>query len=549
MAVDVDGFLVTASREVLDKLPSLTMLDVYRALLAVAAVSLCWIFVAVTRWLRDRALLLKQMPCAPGEHLIIGHADLAVHPKNHVIFKDLSDKLGPIYYVRILAFHGVMVSDPDLVHALHARPAYPKNIDRPDMMRVFSEFNSPSHDDNLLSAPSTDPLWKLVRRGVSPAFNAANIRHGFDYVVEVAERLVRTLKACGPEGAVNIDEAMERESMDVIGLVGFGKDFDATSHLLQPGEHDVFHNLSTGALEITFRMMDPLRKFRFWQKDVQAGNQAFKNHHKMIGDLVKEVQARGPPKADDMTIAAHLMRIRDEAGRPLPTGRLQAEFSTMFGAGTDTTGHSMAWTLFLVSQHPQVEAAITAELEQRGLLVSHHNPSPRKLVYSDLAHLPYLSAVIKESMRMYTVVGVGPPRVAKTRLQLGDYTIPAGTLMWPALNILHNSARNWQHPEKFMPERFLESGAENAGDLQDDSETAGATKRFLPFGDGIRNCVGQSLARMNLTAALAILLSHLSFRLADKMGGAQGVAAKEVFRLSVLVDGGLWMHCLARPLS
>jgi hypothetical protein len=64
---------------------------------------------------------------------------------------------------------------------------------------------------------------------------------------------------------------------------------------------------------------------------VQAGQQAFRNHHRMIGELVSEVEARGPPDPADVTIAAHLLRIRDEKGRPLPRGRLQAEFSTMFG--------------------------------------------------------------------------------------------------------------------------------------------------------------------------------------------------------------------------
>lgn len=73
--------------------------------MAVLAIGLCWLFVLVVKWFKDRALLLKQVPLAPGENLIIGHAYLAVHPRSHVIFKDLSDKLGSIYYIRLLAFH------------------------------------------------------------------------------------------------------------------------------------------------------------------------------------------------------------------------------------------------------------------------------------------------------------------------------------------------------------------------------------------------------------------------------------------------------------
>jgi hypothetical protein len=64
-----------------------------------------WLCAKVFRWFRDRAVLLKQMPRAPNEKLIVGHAPLAVDPRSHIIIKDMADKLGPIYYFRILMFH------------------------------------------------------------------------------------------------------------------------------------------------------------------------------------------------------------------------------------------------------------------------------------------------------------------------------------------------------------------------------------------------------------------------------------------------------------
>ena len=66
-----------------------------------------------------------------------------------------------------------------------------------------------------------------------------------------------------------------------------------------------------------------------------------------------------------------------------------------FGAGEDTTSHTGAWTLFLVSQHPEVEAKIAAELDQVGLLATAARPQPRALQYEDLSRLPYLNMVIK----------------------------------------------------------------------------------------------------------------------------------------------------------
>jgi hypothetical protein len=64
-------------------------------------------------------------------------------------------------------------------------------------------------------------------------------------------------------------------------------------------------------------------------------------------------------------------------------------------AGTDTTGHSLAWALYLVSQHPEVEAKVVAELAQHGLLATPGSPNPRPVQWDDLAKLTYLNAVIK----------------------------------------------------------------------------------------------------------------------------------------------------------
>jgi hypothetical protein len=69
-------------------------------------------------------------------------------------------------------------------------------------------------------------------------------------------------------------------------------------------------------------------------------------------------------------------------------------------AGFETTGHTLAWTLYLLSQHPEVEAKVAAELAQHGLLATHANPNPTPVQWDDLAKLTYLNAVIKVRMGM-----------------------------------------------------------------------------------------------------------------------------------------------------
>ena len=82
-------------------------------------------------------------------------------------------------------------------------------------------------------------------------------------------------------------------------------------------------------------------------------------------------------------------------GGPLSEDRLVSEIGIFFLAGFETTGHSGAWLLYLVSQHPQVEAKICQELDQHGLLVTADRPHPRKVTYDDLSKLSYLDMAIK----------------------------------------------------------------------------------------------------------------------------------------------------------
>lgn len=71
-------------------------------------------------------------------------------------------------------------------------------------------------------------------------------------------------------------------------------------------------------------------------------------------------------------------------------------------------------------------------------------------------------------------------------------------------------------------------------------------KRYFPFAEGPRNCVGQNLAKLSLLATAATLTCHFKFRLADRMGGPAGVSEKEMYTLITTIEGGMWMHAVPR---
>jgi len=119
------------------------------------------------------------------------------------------------------------------------------------------------------------------------------------------------------------------------------------------------------------------------------------------------------------------------------------------------SGHTTSWTLFNIATVPGVQDKIAEELDSLGLLAKPGCPPPRELEWEDLKKLPYLTAATKEAMRMLPVVSV-MGRVAGKDMMCGPYKIPKGTFVATPLFAIHNTIHNWQEPQEYRPERWLD---------------------------------------------------------------------------------------------
>ena len=443
---------------------------------------------------------------------------------------------------------------------------------------------------NLLTG-STDAHWKAVRKGVAPAFSAGCMKSAFAHVVERCQFLASILDDMGEATPVNVDDLLLRESMDVIGRVGFQKEMGALQGLKDRaagGADDVGSYVRTMlecTHEIENRLKEPHRAKFLWKPSVRAGHRLMDRWKAIVRDnLLQHIKDVVPVKG---SFADLLRKVVDpKTGTALTDEKLLPEIAALFFAGTDTTGHTGTWGLYLLSQHPAAEEAVLAELGAAGLAPTAASPTPRPLEYADLAKLPYLQAVLKETLRLYPPVGAGQVRVSKSDITLagGRLHVPAGTMLWVPHHSLHNTAHNWgEDVKEFKPERWLVPGAEYAGKLPmprsfyegwydaslhtdaalsgDDGSNSGSlgedgdagagdngrAKRYMPFAEGPRNCVGQSLAKVSLAATMASLLPKFKFVLDGQMGGAAGVDGREQYTLVTGIDGGMWMRATRRP--
>lgn len=498
----------------------------------------------VPRLIKSFLLLqrIKQYPGPPPESFVLGNTILAKRQDRHRLFAEWSDKYGPVLRRRRLDTHVLQITDPALI----AEALRNKDLDKKPVNDALNYFAGPHSLPTLLTSES-NARWKGVRKATASAFSTANMKAEFPNIRAACSQLIEVLKSVGPDEVVDMDGALCRESLDVIGRVGFGKDMGATRSLRNSDAPGQAMEATSGALlEADRRLTDPTRRFQFWRKDVREGEAITKRFHSIMQSLVDGMHKERPAES---SIAAHLLDIKDpETGGPLDDKHLLPEVSTLFMAGFETTGHTAAWVVFSVSQHPEVEAKIVEELRQHDLLATAEQPNPRAIQWDDIPKLTYLNAVIKEAMRLYPAGGVASFRRIHTGKDLvlggGKLVVPAGVALHFPITAVHHSMAVWEDPEAFSPERFLEAGAEDARGAE--PLNGRKPQRFIPFSQGSRDCVGQTLARLNLATTLAQLFGNFSFRLAAEMGGPAGVRASEITSITLSCAKGMKMHAIAR---
>ncbi|MFT5355846.1 MAG: cytochrome P450, partial [Polyangiales bacterium] len=188
--------------------------------------------------------------------------------------------------------------------------------------------------------------------------------------------------------------------------------------------------------------------------------------------------SRRDPKLESRhDILSMLLLARDEDGEPLADDEVHDELITMLIAGHETTATALSWTMHRLTRHPDVLRRAVAEIDATG--------------NDTTAPLPYLDAVIRESLRIHPVVpGVG--RVLEKPFTLGGYELPPGIMIGCSIILAHTNENVWPDAESFKPERFLDHRP--------------PPDAYFPFGGGVRRCIGEAFALFEMRVVLREIL-------------------------------------------
>jgi cytochrome P450 len=216
--------------------------------------------------------------------------------------------------------------------------------------------------------------------------------------------------------------------------------------------------------------------------------------HTLQAYVDRQIAEHRRPESTGDDLLARLLAARDDAtGEGMSARQLRDEAVTLWVAGQTTVAAALAWTWYLLAQHPEAASALQREL---ATVLDGRRPTSQ-----DLPHLRYTRLVLAESLRLYppTWVTVRTPAAADT---IGGHALPAHAVLLLSPYVLQRHPAFWEHPERFDPERLTPARA------------AGRPRfTYFPFGGGPRRCIGRHLAMLEMLTVLAMMAQAYEFHL------------------------------------
>ena len=329
-------------------------------------------------------------------------------------------------------------------------------------------------------------FWLRERRMLQPAFHRERLGKLVHVAADVIETFMRDWEAKAERSeTLDLDEEMMRLTLTVIINSMFSADIDdkiqALSHAFNVASKFMLWR-SQQMFQLPLSV--PLPRHVEYNRALRVLNETI---YPLIAD------GRKKPKDD---LLGMMLEMRDaDSGEGLSDQQARDEIVTIFFAGHETTAATLSWAFYRLSQHPEVEEQMRAEIA--GVL------NGRLPTFADLPKLVYSQRVIHEVLRLYPAAYLFA-REAIVDDVLDGYPIPANTMIFISPFVGHRDPRSWPDPERFDPDRFAPE------------QVASRPRHFYyPFGEGPHVCIGNNFALMEMQLILSMVLQRFRLRLAS----------------------------------
>jgi cytochrome P450 len=389
-------------------------------------------------------------------------------------FQHLADTYGPIAHYKLGPEHIFFINDPELIREVlitqHANFVKERTQDR---MKILV-------GEGLITSSGAYHLRQ--RRLAQPAFNRSRIDA---YATTMVERSIRARESWRLGETYDMALEMMHLALSIVGKTLFDSDVDAEVKEIAA---------EVNAVMRLYNFLVALPKLERFLRLPLPGLLRFRRARKRLDTTVfRMIEEHRAGDRDRGDLLSMLLAARYEDGSGMNDQQLRDEVMTIFLAGYETTANALTWTWYLLSQNHNAELRMHDEIDS---VLGDRAPT-----INDVAKLTYTRMVIAESMRLY------PPAWAMGRraindFELGGYHLPARSSVFMSQFVMQRNPRFFPDPLRFDPQRFTP-----------ENEAARPRFAYFPFGGGVRQCVGESFAWMELVLVAATIAQKWKLRL------------------------------------
>lgn len=405
------------------------------------------------------------VPTAPARWPVLGHTPAML--RQRFAFTSALRAQGDLVRIFLGSTPAYFVTSPDLTHQVLVTdgPAFEKGA-------MFDKFR-PFVGNGIVISSGAFHLRQ--RRLIQPAFHRERIAC---YTETMRKAVSRMVDSWHPGEVREVNEDMQALAVTIVGEALFG------AELGQAAIAEARECIPVVIKQGMIRALSPA----FVEKLLVRGNRQFdravRRMRSVVLGLIADWRVAGTDRGD---LLSTLLLARDEGGEGMTDEQAYDEVITLLSAGIETSALALAWLFHEIARHPDVERRLHAEIDE----VLAGNP----VTFDDVAELTYTRQVINETLRMYPI-WILMRRTAR-EVRLAGERIPPGTEVTVSPHTLHFDPRSFADPERFDPDRWSPQRVRDV--------PRGA---FIPFGAGVRQCVGNAFAMTEMVVTAATVAAN-----------------------------------------
>ncbi|MGK7877310.1 MAG: cytochrome P450 [Xenococcaceae cyanobacterium] len=472
-------------------------------------VILTTIFIAIVgmliwRYWQKRRLhqALQSVPSPPGHWLLGNIPQVLAAVKKKQFFQllfDWSQQYGPIY-VYWIGYPVLVLSKPSVIESTIINSMRDGSLIRSQKAsRAWNDISGPI----LLGQSGSE--WQWRRKAWNPEFSASGLSRYIGVVHQACSQVTDTIRAAAPLETIAIDDLFVELTMGVIACLLLGIPVDST--IVSPeGPPLNIQKLYEAMSVVGYRFLRVATSEKSWMKylptqsarDYWSARRYLEQFLTPRVELALRLRDKKPIEAGSISPLFQESMLAKIAGKEPRYTRetLIAETIELLIAGTDTTAHTLSFTVGELALHPDIfqkaQGIVDQVWEQHGSLSA-----------DSLKELTYLRAIVKETLRLYSVASGSTSLQAVKQTVIEGITIPPGTKIFWSMLGAGRDAEIYSQPEEFQPERWLKGN------------NGSPSLPMIDFGSGSHRCLGEHLAMLEATIMLAQLLRHFHWELVN----------------------------------